>query len=189
MKGMMATAAAWVLASTATPTQAQHIERAYISGAAGTSAIQTVCSDSRYNCSASATGGRVLGGLFVGNGLSVEAIYIDFGSGREFRRGQFSQVSLRMGGIGTALHLELGGGIAFVARGGLAGTRFQRDDPSGFSTSSYVTGVDGYVGFGGLFRVTRQLAIEASVDVLGLGDEQYRRDGGVMGSVGLSLRF
>lgn len=189
MKSWIAAFAALVLASAATHTQAQHIERAYLSASGGASAMQTVCEDTRYNCSVSATGGRVLGGLFVGNGLSVEALFIDFGRGQDFRGGQSSRVNLRMGGLGTAVHLELGGGLAFVARGGLAGTRFQRDDPAGFARTSQVTGIDGYVGFSGLFRLNRQLAIDASVDVLGLSESNYRRDGGLMGSLGLSLRF
>lgn len=190
MKGLNGAYVALVLASVAANVQAQHIERAYLSASVGASAVETPCIDDRYNCSLSGKGGRLLGGLFIGNGLSVEAVFIDFGRGKETRGSQSQQLSLRMAGIGTAVHLELGGGLAFVARGGLAGTRSQRDETSGpFVRTSQVSGIEGYVGFGGLLRLNRQLAIEANLDVLGLSDDSYRREGGLIGSLGLSLRF
>ncbi len=178
------------LACAATAASAQHVEHAYLSLAGGATSVQTRCLNGRDACGLASSGGRLLGGLYFNPGLAAELVYMDFGRGRETRLNDTQQVSLRMAGIGTAAQLELGGGLAFTVRAGLAGTRTVRDATEGGLRSAVTqNGVELYGGFSAMFRVTRALAIEASFDALGLSDNTDRRDGGLMGSLGLSLRY
>lgn len=171
--------------------QAQHVEHAYLTLSGGPSAVQTPCLRTSYDCSLSASGGRALGGLFIGRGLSVEWVYLDFGRGREVRLADTQRVGLRALGLGSAGTLELGGGLAFTLRGGLAGARERRDaDVNGQVSHTVRDRVDLYAGGSLLFRLNRNLALEASLDALGLSDDnRYRTEGGLLGSLGVSLRF
>jgi hypothetical protein len=184
------TAAVLLLAGAATGASAQHVEHAYLTVSGGVSSVQTRCLNDRDSCGLAGRGGRVLGGLFVNPGLAVEIVYMDFGRGREVRFGDSQQVGLRMVGLGSAAVLELGGGLAFTVHAGLAGTRTTRESTVALRRSAVTeNAVDFYGGISALFRLNKTLAIEASIDALGLSDSSYRRDGGLMGSLGLSLRF
>jgi hypothetical protein len=166
------------------------VEHAYATLSGGATSVQTRCLNGRDDCALSSSGGRLLGGFYVNPGLAAEIVYMDFGRGRQDRLADTQQVGLRMAGIGAAAQLELGGGLAFTARGGLAGMRMVRDSTVG-GLRSVVTqnSAEFYGGLSAMFRLNKTLAIEASLDVLGLGDSSYRRDSGVMGSLGLSLRY
>jgi hypothetical protein len=183
--------AALLLGFAAAGAQAQHVEHAYLTLSGGPSSVQTTCLNTRYDCGLSAQGGRLLGGLFISPGVAVEWVCMDFGRGRETRFQDSQRVGLRMLGLGSAAQLELGGGLAFTVRGGLAGSRLQRTaDMGGQQSRVVLDNVDLYAGLSAMFRVNRSLAIEASLDALGLSDDnRYRREGGVMATVGLSLRF
>lgn len=183
--------AALVLGAAAAGAQAQHVEHAYLTLSGGPSSVQTTCLNNRYDCGLSAKGGRLLGGLFINPGVAVEWVYMDFGRGQETRFLDSQRVGLRMMGLGSAAQLELGGGLAFTVRGGLAGSRLQRDaNEGGLQSRVVLDNLDLYAGISALFRLNRTLAIEASLDALGLSDDnRYRREGGVMASLGVSLRF
>jgi hypothetical protein len=186
-----------LLALAAGTAQAQHVEHAYLALSAGPSSVQTRClnasssnsSDSN-NCGLSSSGGRALAGLFFQPGLAAEIVYLDFGRGRETRGADEQRVGLHALGLGTAAVMELGGGVAFAVRAGVAGTRIHRESTVALRRSEVVeSSAELYGGVSGLFRFNRALAIEFSVDALGLGDSTYRRDGGAMASLGLSLRY
>ena len=180
-----------LLMAAAGAAQAQHVEHAYLTLSGGASAVQTPCVTTDYDCNLSAKGGRALGGLFIKPGLAVEWVYMYFGRGTEQRLQDRQRVGLRMAGLGSAGVLEMGGGLAFTVRGGLAGARLSRDlDRSGLKSRSVSDYLDLYAGLSLLFRLHSNLALEASLDALGISDDnRYRSEGGVMGAVGLSLRF
>ncbi len=184
-----------LLAVAAGAAQAQHVEHAYLALSAGPSSVQTRClnasnNSDRYNCGLSSSGGRALAGLFFQPGLAAEIVYLDFGRGRETRGADEQRVGLRALGLGTAAVMELGGGVAFAVRAGVAGTRSHRESTVALRRSEVVeSSAELYGGVSGLFRFNRALAIEFSVDALGLGDSTYRRDGGAMATLGLSLRY
>jgi len=182
--------AAPLLAFAATGAAAQHVEHAYLTLSAAGTSVQTTCLNGRDSCGLASTGGRALAGFFYQPGLAAEIVYADFGRGRETRGADVQRVGVRMLGLGSAAIMELGGGLAFTVRAGIAGTRVARESTVALRDSAVVeSGVELYGGFSGLFRLNKALAIEVSVDALGLGDSTYRRDGGLMASVGLSLRY
>jgi hypothetical protein len=182
--------AALLLGAGAAAAQAQHVEHAYLTLSGGGSSVQTTCLNGRDSCGLASTGGRALGGLFFQPGLAAEIIYMDFGRGRETRGADEQRVGLRSLGLGTAAIMELGGGLAFTVRAGVAGTRISRESTQALRSSAVVeSSAELYGGFSGLFRVNKALAVEFGVDALGLGDSTYRRDGGLMASLGLSLRY
>lgn len=192
MKAALLTAiGAALLAAAVAPAQAQHIEHAYLTVSGGASSVQTRCLERDYDCGLAGHGGRVLGGIYFQPGLAAELVYTDFGRGSEFRGADRQRVGMRMVGLGSAAQLELGGGLAFTVRAGLAGTRTTRDSEVGLRRSLTVeNSLDLYVGIAALIRLNRTLAIEAGVDLLGLSeDRRYRQEGAVMGMIGLSLRF
>ena len=184
-----------LLAVAAGAAPAQHVEHGYLALAAGPSSVQTQClsassNSDRNSCGLASSGGRALAGLFFQPGLAAEIVVLDFGRGVETRGADEQRVRLRALGLGTAAVMELGGGLAFAVRAGVAGTRIHRESTVASRRSEVVkSSAELYGGVSGLFRVNRELAIEFSVDALGLGDSTYRRDGGVMATLGLSLRY
>ena len=168
--------------------QAQRRELAYLSAGGGWSAVRTDCTDA-LACGQSGVGGRVVGGLVLSPGLAAEVLLIDFGRARSRSSSRDVTAHQQMLGLGTAVQLELGGGLVANFRGGLAGSRVERTiQQFGGSSRGSTWYLDGYGGFSLLFRLTRDLALEVSLDATGVED-RVSRDSAAMGSVGLSFRF
>jgi hypothetical protein len=170
--------------------QAQRREVGYVSVGGGWSSMRTDCTFA-LSCAQVAVGGRLVGGLVFARGFTAEALLIDFGRARTRRQDGDVTVHQLMVGLGSAVQVELGGGLLASLRGGLALNRVDRTftRPGGSSERIGNTGyVDGYGGLSVLFRVTRDLAVEIGFDATGIED-QVSRDSAAMGFVGLSLRF
>ena len=168
--------------------QAQRREVGYISAGGGWSSLRTDCRLA-LTCDQVAFGGRLVGGLVVAPGFAAEALLIDFGRARTRRQDGEATVHQQMLGLGTALQLELGGGLLASFRGGLAASRVQQSlQQPGRSSRESTVYLDGYGGFSLLFRVTRDVAVEIGFDATGVED-QVSRDSAAMGFVGLSFRF
>ena len=168
--------------------QAQRRELGYVSAGGGWSSQRTDCRLA-LSCDQVAVGGRLLGGLMFAPGFAAEALLIDFGRARTRRQDGESNVHQQLLGLGTALQLELGGGLLASFRGGLAASRVQRSlQQLGSRGRDSTVYLDGYGGFSLLFRVTRDVAVEFGFDATGVED-QVARDSAALGFVGLSLRF
>ena len=168
--------------------QAQRREVGYISAGGGWSSLRTDCRLA-LSCDQVALGGRLLGGLVVVPGFAAEALLIDFGRARTRRQDGEATVHQQMLGLGTAVQLELGGGLLASFRGGLAASRVQGSlQQSGSRSRESTLYLDGYGGFSLLFRVTRDVAVEIGFDGTGVED-QVSRDSAAIGFIGLSLRF
>jgi hypothetical protein len=160
-------------------------ERAYLSGGGGPSAVGASCQGST-SCSNSSQGGRLVAGVFVKRGLAVELVGIDFGKARLGQGGATVTETRRMLALGSALQLELGADLAAQFRGGVAALRSVRE--GAFSNRAVGAGTEGYAGFSLLYRVNRQVAIEASFDAVGF-DGRRNSDSSALGGIGVSLRF
>ena len=168
--------------------QAQRREVGYISAGGGWSSLRTDCRLA-LSCDQVALGGRLLGGLVVVPGFAAEALLIDFGRARTRRQDGESTVHQQMLGLGTAVQLELGGGLLANFRGGLAASRVEGSlQQSGRRSGESTVYLDGYGGFSLLFRVTRDVAVEIGFDATGVED-QVSRNSAAMGFAALSLRF
>lgn len=168
--------------------QAQRREVGYISASGGWSSLRTDCRLA-LSCDQVALGGRLLGGLVVVPGFAAEALLIDFGRACTRRQDGEATVHQQMLGLGTAVQLELGGGLLASFRGGLAASRVQGSlQQSGSRSRESTLYLDGYGGFSLLFRVTRDVAVEIGFDGTGVED-QVSRDSAAIGFIGLSLRF
>lgn len=181
-------ALALALLATLGSAQAQRREVGYVSAGGGWSSLRTDCRLA-LSCDQVALGGRLLGGLVVVPGFAAEALLIDFGRARTRRQDGEATVHQQMLGLGTAVQLELGGGLLASFRGGLAASRVERSlQQSGRRSRESTLYLDGYGGFSLLFRVTRDVAVEIGFDGTGVED-QVSRDSAAIGFIGLSLRF
>jgi hypothetical protein len=181
-------ALALALLATLGSAQAQRREVGYVSAGGGWSSLRTDCRLA-LSCDQVALGGRLLGGLVVVPGFAAEALLIDFGRARTRRQDGESTVQQQMLGLGTAVQLELGGGLLASFRGGLAASRVERSlQQSGRRSRESTLYLDGYGGFSLLFRMTRDVAVEIGFDATGVED-QVSRDSAALGFIGLSLRF
>jgi hypothetical protein len=176
------------LACTAAPAQdwSSPREWAYVGGGGGPSAVGASCEGGGNGCTNSSQGGRLVAGVFVQRGLALELLGINFGKARLGQGSGGSTETRRMLGFGSALQLELGGGLAAQLRGGVAAVRSVRE--GAVNSRAVGGGSDGYAGVSLLYRVNRQVAIEASFDALGF-DGQRNNDSSALGSIGVSLRF
>ncbi len=181
-------ALALALLATLGSAQAQRREVGYVSAGGGWSSLRTDCRLA-LSCDQVALGGRLLGGLVIVPGFAAEALLIDFGRARTRRQDGEATVHQQMLGLGTAVQLELGGGLLASFRGGLAASRVERSlQQSGRRSRESTLYLDGYGGFSLLFRVTRDVAVEIGFDGTGVED-QVSRDSAAIGFIGLSLRF
>ena len=181
-------ALALALLATLGSAQAQRREVGYVSAGGGWSSLRTDCRLA-LSCDQVALGGRLLGGLVVVPGFAAEALLIDFGRARTRRQDGEATVHQQMLGLGTAVQLELGGGLLASFRGGLAASRVERSlQQSGRRSRESTLYLDGYGGFSLLFRMTRDVAVEIGFDATGVED-QVSRNSAAMGFAGLSLRF
>lgn len=168
--------------------QAQRREVGYVSASGGWSVLRTDCSVA-LSCDQTAVGARLVGGLVFSPGLAAEVLVLDFGRGRTRTNDGLVTLHQQTLGLGTAVQLELGGGLLANFRGGLAASRVGRNFQQSRNTRSDSTAyLDVYGGFSLLFRMTRDLAVEVSFDATGVED-RVSRDSAAMGSLGLSLRF
>lgn len=168
--------------------QAQRRELGYVSAGGGWSSLRTDCSLAQ-TCDQVAVGGRLVGGWVLAPGIAAEALLIDFGRARTRRQSGEATVHQQMLGLGTAVQLELGGGLLANFRGGLAASRVERAlQQAGRRSRESTLYLDGYGGFSLLLRIGRDLALEVGFDATGLED-QVSRDSAAIGFVGLSLRF
>lgn len=176
------------LLSTLGIAQAQRREVAYVSAGGGWSSLRTDCRLA-LSCEQLAFGGRLVGGWVFAPGLAAEALLIDFGRARTRRSDSDATVHQQMLGLGTAVQLELGGGLLATFRGGLAASRVESAlQQSGRRSRESTLYLDGYGGISLLFRMTRDVAVEIGLDATGVED-QVSRDSAAIAFVGLSLRF
>jgi OOP family OmpA-OmpF porin len=146
-----------------------HAEGAYVGLAAGGSQFNLDC-DGTARCDKSNTGFKLFGGYKLTDNIAVEAHYADYGkaklSGRINGVDVTADVRLSGFGAGVALMGDFTRDWNGVVRAGIASNKLKRDRSAsnGLSDFDSKTTIQGYLGAGIGYRLTRQVSLNAAVD-------------------------
>ena len=160
----------------------------YVSGAVGASNYRLDEGCGWANCDTSPLGYRLIGGYRFGSGLSVEALYTDFGEMDLSEYGSGLKVKGTSFGVGLAASGEFSPLWSGVVRLGLTSNKLKAKGYGIFYGSMDESDIRPYFGVGVGYNVTPGTTIELSADFTRFELEGERADARLV-SIGLRQSF
>jgi OmpA-OmpF porin, OOP family len=170
-----------------------HAEGLYVGLAAGGSQFNLGC-DGTTSCDKSNIGFKLFGGYKLTDNIAVEAHYADYGkaklSGTISGVNVTADVRLSGFGAGVALMGDFTRDWNGVVRAGIASNKLKRDRSAsnGLSDFDSRTTVQGYLGAGLGYQLTRQISLNAAVDYT-QGEYQGEMVNATLYTIGLNYNF